>query len=207
MPFLFILSLRIMMGPYRKRRNLMALFLRKMIFPYSLCLCILLFLIIITQVGCSNEFDKQYDELMVSARLSFQKKSFDKAAEKFYKASQIHGMSDDNLNRQKALIGFFESCYYMESPERERFLTKLKSSLPSMPAAEQESFFFLSTGNSQIDNSVIAEIRSSAAEILRKHVNPQVNWREALALELRIFGVAVKSIETEQIIIDHQYYD
>ena len=157
---------------------------------------------IITQVGCSNEFDKQYDGLMVSAKLNFQKKDFNKAAEKFYEASQIHHMSDDSENRQKALIGFFESCSYMLSPERERFLTKLKSSLPSMPPAEQESFFFLSTGNSQIDNSVVAEIRSSAAEMLRKRVNPQVNWRKALVLELRIVGVNVEEIDVTDIIIN-----
>lgn len=159
-----------------------------------------------TIVGCSNEFDKQHDDVMTSARTSFLNRDFNKAAKTYFKAAQIRQTSNDRLNREKALKGFFESCYYMNPEERGGLLSIMKASLSSTTPDEQEGFLFFSTGTAEIDSSVVAEVRSATAEILRKRLSLQGNWKEALSLELRLAGVVVKEIDDNSVTFDKEYH-
>lgn len=165
-----------------------------------------IFLICATVIGCANEFDKEYDAVMSSGMTSFQNNDFNKAADTYLKAIQIRQTSNDQLNRDKALKGFFESCYHVNVAERASLLSKMKASLTSMSPDEQEGFLFFSTGKADIDSSVLAEVRSTTAEILRKRLSSQGSWKEALALELRIAGVAVREIGDDQMTIAHREY-
>jgi hypothetical protein len=157
-------------------------------------------------IGCANKFDKQYDALMSLAMTSFQNKDFNKAAETYFTATQIRQTSNDRLNRDKALRGFFESSYQVNVAERASLLSKMKASLTSMSPSEQEAFLLFRTGKTDIDNSLLPELRLTTAEMLRKRLSPQGDWKEALALELRIAGVAVRKIGDDPITIDRQYH-
>jgi hypothetical protein len=161
----------------------------------TLCHFFFVALVWLTVAGCSNKFDKQYDGAMTTARMSFQNRDFGRAAETYLEAAQIRGgfRTDDWPHREEALKGFFRSCYYINPAERVGPLSKMKASLSSATPDEQESFLFFRTGAAEIDSSVVAEVRSATAEVLRKR--PQADWEAALALELRISGVAVKKIE------------
>jgi hypothetical protein len=156
--------------------------------------------------GCSNEFDKQYDAAMQSATKSLQNKDFTAAADTYFSAMQIRHTSNDRLNEERALKGFYESCGSLPQEERGSRISKLKTFLSTLSSEDQEIVLQVRSGKGEIDSSIGADVRSAVAASLRSRVSQGRNWKEELALELRIAGIAVSKIGDDPITIDKEYH-